>query len=134
MKTLLTFIWLVLANNIFAGDCALETGRYYAPIGGSEWHTVLEFLSDGKVILQHENWMPLHYEDRSVQRVIGTWSCRNSEVSILLGEKEYIGILGPVGPNPLGIDEDRLVLRFPDTGKVDDLVDGGLFYEEQLFE
>lgn len=133
MKALLTVVWLVFANNIFADKCELDTGRY-EEIGGSETYTALEFFSDGKVILEHENWMPGHYEDRFSQRIVGTWSCRNSEVSIRLGEKEYIGMLGPLGRNPLGIDEDGLVLDFPDTGRVDDLVDGGLFYEEQLFE
>ena len=132
-STLLTVCCLSVANIAFGGDCELEIGRYEI-LGGSEYFTTLEFLADGKVVLQHENWMPGHYEDRSTQRTRGTWSCRDSKVSVVFGEKDYSATLQSVGPNPLGIDPAARVLRFADTGKADDVVDGGSFYEEHLLE
>ncbi len=124
---------LVLAPNVLAENCKLETGRYVIA-GGSEFHTALDFSSDGTVVLEHENWIPGQYQDRRRWTIAGTWSCRNFDVSLLLGKEECSAKLVSVGRNPLGIEEDALVLQFVDTGKVDYLLDGAVFYEEHLLE
>lgn len=129
-SALLSACCLLVANSVFGDDCELEIGRYEV-LGGSEYFTTLEFLSEGKVILQHENWMPGHYEDRSTQRTAGTWSCGDTKVSVSFGEKQYSATLQSVGPNPLGMDEVARVLRFADTGKTDDVLDGGAFYYKE---
>ena len=133
LKFLFVILGLSVANTIFANDCGFEIGRY-AEVGGSEKYTVLEFFSDGKVVLEHENWMPGHYEDRFSERTFGTWSCRDCKVLVQVSGKEYSATLRSVGPNPLDIDTDTLVLHFLDTGMADDVVDGGSFYQEHKLD
>lgn len=132
-KLLLTILLAGMSNGSFADDCELENRRYVT-VGGSEAHIALNFCSGGKVVLEHETWIPGQYEDRSSRRVVGTWSCKGLEVWIRLGEREYSAMFEPVGPNPLRIDPDAIVLRVADIEGIDDLVDGGTFFKEEQLE
>lgn len=133
LKIISAFLVLVSTNLVIA-DCQFDEGRYI-PAGGSEHLTTLIFSSDSSIIFEHEQWSPGSYDNKEIQKDVGTWSCSGVDISVLLGDEKYLAKLQPIGGNPLGIDEKALALYFSNTEKkVASIIDGEVFYKECLLE
>ena len=132
MLKIFTVIFGLISANIALAKCKLDLGRYVTA-GGSEYLSTLIFSSNGGVLFEHEHWNPGGYEERVLNKTDGTWSCDDVDVSMTFDDKKYIATLKPVGFNPLGIQESKLILYVSDVEKTGSAtISGEVFYKECL--
>jgi hypothetical protein len=133
MANIFVVVLGVLWLNIALSDCELDSGRYETA-GGGESLSSLIFLSNGDLFFEHEQWNPGKYEERKFKKISGVWSCRCAEVSLILRGGSYSAKLVPIGINPFGIPEDKLVLYVLDSSKDELGIARRVFYKEGLLE
>lgn len=103
---LLTFITIVA--------CSQSTlkGEIYTDSGGNEKAIAINLLSSGEFVLNREVWQPGLYEDRQSIITKGQWLFKNDKIMLEVNGEVYIADLITIGSNPLGLDENILVLHF----------------------
>ena len=111
-------------------DCNVVEGNYFSS-GGGEQSTRLTLLSDKTFVLEHEEWQPGHYEEHSMLKTTGTWTCKSKLIALEAQGKSYNGELITIGENPLGLEDTTQALFFkggPDNQ--DSYFQNAIFYPE----
>jgi len=92
-------------------ECSVSEGTYTSS-GGSEQQTQLTLLPDHAFTLTHESWQPGQYENRSISKTGGAWSCEKNQLMLKIDSDTYSAEFVSIGENPLGLDANSKALRF----------------------
>src|SRR4029434_9701884 len=64
-----------------AGDCLVPRGTYEA-VSESEWAIMLDLKRGEKALIIHESWLAGQYDQRDVEKIRASWSCRGEEIEV----------------------------------------------------
>ena len=64
-----------------SNTCEVLKGTY-ASVSESEWHVTLRLAARGMATIRHEAWLAGEYEERSIKKFKGSWSCEGQAVEV----------------------------------------------------